>query len=86
MKPIRARIQVGVAVPERDTVLDILGRREDSQPSPGMSTRLPEKRFATVDDEGIGVGEATPMQLSTKRSVILEPFRIMASGDWLWHR
>ena len=82
-EPKRARIQVGVAVPERDTVLDILGRREDSQPSPGMSTRLPEKRFATVDDEGIGVGEATPMQLSTKRSVILEPFRIMASGDWL---
>ncbi len=81
-KPIRARIQVGIAVPERDVVLNLLGRKEDDQPSPGMSTRLPEKRVSTVDDEGIGVGEATPMQLSSKRSVILEPFRIMTSGDW----
>ncbi|MBJ28690.1 MAG: hypothetical protein CMB61_01345 [Euryarchaeota archaeon] len=80
--PIRSRLQVGVAVPERDKVLDILGRKEDDQPSPGMSTKLPEKRISTVDEEGIGVGEATPMQLTTKRSVILEPFRIMTSGDW----
>ena len=47
-----------MAVPERDTVLDILGRREIATLA-GMSTRLPEKRFATIDDEGIGVGSHT---------------------------
>ncbi len=78
----RARIQVGVAVPERSTVLESLGRFEGRQPSPGMSTKLPDRRVATGDDVGIGVGESTPMQLSSRRSVILEPMRIMDVGDW----
>jgi len=78
----RARIQVGVAVPERNTVLRSLGRIEGGQPSPGMSTRLHERRVAIGDDVGIGVGEATPMQLSSRRSVILEPMRIMDVGEW----
>lgn len=78
----RARIQVGVAVPERSTVLKSLSRTELGQPSPGMSTRLPEKRLAAGDEAGIGVGEATPMQSSSRRGVILEPMRIMESGEW----
>ena len=79
---VRSRVQVGVAVPERSVVLESLGRSEGGQPSPGMSTKLPDKRIATGDESGTGVGEATPMQVSTRRSVILEPFRIMETGDW----
>ena len=82
LEMVRSRIQVGIAIPERSTVLKSLGRSEDGQPSPGMSTKLPDKRVATGDDAGIGVGEATPMQVSTRRSVILEPFRIMETGVW----
>ena len=80
----RGRIQVGVAVPERTTVIKSLSRDEYGQPSPGMSTKLPEKRVATGDESGTGVGESTPMQLSSRRSVILEPLRIMDSGEWLY--
>ena len=82
LSPIRARIQVGIAVPERSSILNSLGRNEHGQPSPGLSTKLPDKRVASGDEAGIGVGEATPMQLTTRRSVILEPMRIMQSGDW----
>ena len=80
---IGARAQVGVAMPERSSVLDTLGRAEGGQPSPGMSTKLPEKRLASGDETGTGVGESIPMQLSSKKSVILEPLRIMEKGDWL---
>ena len=79
---VRSRVQVGIAIPERSTVLASLGRNEGGQPSPGMSTKLPDKRIAAGDESGTGVGEATPMQVSTRRSVILEPFRIMETGDW----
>ncbi|MDP6985842.1 MAG: hypothetical protein QGH38_01325 [Candidatus Thalassarchaeaceae archaeon] len=81
----RSRIQVGVAVPERSTVLDVLGRREGRQPSPGMSTRLPQHRVATGDYEGTGVGEATPMVVPNRRAAVLEPMRVMASGEWVNH-
>jgi len=80
---IRSRIQVGVASPERSTVLASLGRRERGQPSPGMSTVLPEKRISPGDEVGSGVGESTPMQSTTKRPVILEPLRIMSRSQWI---
>ena len=79
---VRSRVQVGVAMPERSSVLSTLGRREGGQPAPGMSTMLPEKRLASGDETGTGVGESIPMQLSSKKSVILEPLRIMEKGDW----
>ena len=78
----RSRAQVGVAMPERSSVLATLKRQEGGQPSPGMSTKLPEKRLASGDEIGTGVGESIPMQLSSKKSVILEPLRIMEKGDW----
>ena len=78
----RARIQVGVPIPERSALLASLRRNEGGQPSPGMSTRLPEKRISPGDEVGAGVGESTPMQLTSKKSVILEPFRIMSHGSW----
>jgi len=80
---IRARIQVGVASPERSTVLFSLGRSQFGQPSPGMSTVLSEKRVSPGDEVGLGVGESTPMQSTTKKSVILEPFRIMGRSKWV---
>ena len=79
----RSRIQVGVASPERSTVLASLGRNEFGQPSPGMSTILPEKRVSSGDEVGSGVGEATPMQSATKKPVILEPLRIMSRSEWV---
>lgn len=82
LKLIRSRVQVGVAMPERSSVLATLDRYEGGQPAPGMSTRLPEKRLASGDETGTGVGESIPMQLSSKKSVILEPLRIMEKGDW----
>ena len=79
----RSRIQVGVASPERSTVLSSLGRKKFGQPSPGMSTILPEKRVSPGDEVGSGVGESTPMQSTTKKSVILEPLRIMSHSQWV---
>tara|TARA_B100000959_G_C14972287_1_gene620213 strand:- start:1399 stop:2490 length:1092 start_codon:yes stop_codon:yes gene_type:complete len=81
--PTRARIQVGVATPERSTLLASLGRTEGAQPSPGMSTNLPEKRVSPGDEIGSGVGESTPMQSTSMKSVILEPLRIMTHGSWV---
>jgi hypothetical protein len=78
----RARIQVGVPIPERSTLLASLGRNEGGQPSPGLSTKLPEKRISPGDEVGAGVGESTPMQSTSKKSVILEPLRIMSHGSW----
>ena len=40
-----ARIQAGVAIPERKTMLQSANRTEGKQPPPGMSTALPEKRL-----------------------------------------
>ena len=80
---IRSRIQVGVPSPERRAVLTTLGRSSEGQPSPGMSTILPEKRISPGDEVGTGVGESTPMQSTTKRSVILEPMRIMSRSPWV---
>jgi len=78
----RARVQVGITVPERDFVLEALGRDKAGQPAPGMSTPLPEKRIATIDEDGTGVGEVTPMQSSNSRAMVLEPMRLMDSGKW----
>ena len=69
-------------MPERSSVLSTLNRQEGGQPAPGMSTKLPEKRQVSGDETGTGVGESIPMQLSSKKSVILEPLRIMEKGEW----
>jgi len=78
----RARIQVGIAVPERDTLIRALERKEGGQPAPGMSTKLPEKRINTGDEIGTGVGEATPMQVPNSRVMMLEPLRASEYGKW----
>ena len=79
----KARLQVGVAVPEREKILNALGRTEGKQPAPGMSTKPPEKRISTGDEIGTGVGEATPMAVTHRRSLMLESLRVLDSGDWV---
>jgi hypothetical protein len=52
----RARIQVGIAVPER--------------------------RITTGEELGTGVGESTPMTVAHRRLMMLEPMRVLDSGQW----
>ena len=78
----RARVQVGVAVPKRDLMLEAIGRSKDGQPAPGMSTELPERRISTADEHGTGVGESVPMPVSRGRLLLLEPMRVQDFGPW----
>jgi len=80
---VRGRLQVGVAVPERSKVLESLQREEGGQPSPGMSTRLPESRITSGEELGTGVGEATPMPVAHPRVLLLEPMRVHDPGEWV---
>ena len=76
-----ARIQAGVAVPERKTMLQSANRPEGKQPPPGMSTALPEKRLTGGEEHGTGVGESTPLAVDYSRILLLEPMRVRARGD-----
>jgi len=78
----RARIQVGMAMPERKKILEALNRKEYQQPAPGMSTELPEKRISSGDEMGTGVGEATPLAVKHSRILLLESLRVLDPGDW----
>ena len=78
----RAKLQVGIPIPERRSVLEALNKTEDDQNAPGMSTKLPARRITTSEDHGTGVGETTPMILANRRVLMLEPMRVMASGKW----
>ena len=78
----KARIQVGIAVPKRDVILQAIGRTRFGQPAPGMSTELPERRISTADEHGTGVGESVPMPVSRGRLLLLEPMRVQDFGPW----
>ena len=78
----RARIQVGIAVPERRMILESQGKKEGEQTIPGMSTALPERRITTGEELGTGVGESTPMTVAHRRLMMLEPMRVLDSGQW----
>ena len=82
IKATRARVQVGVAIPERGVLLDAIGRSKYGQPAPGMSTELPERRISTADEHGTGVGESVPMPVSRGRLLLLEPMRVQDIGPW----
>lgn len=79
----RARIQVGIAVPERKMILESQGKNEGEQTIPGMSTALPERRITTGEELGTGVGESTPMTVAHRRVMMLEPMRVLDSGKWV---
>jgi hypothetical protein len=78
----RARIQVGIAVPERKMILESQGKTEGEQTIPGMSTALPERRITTGEELGTGVGESVPMTVAHRRIMMLEPMRVLDSGEW----
>ena len=80
---IGGRLQVGVAIPERETILKALNRNNNSQPPPGMSTPLPERRITSTEEHGTGVGEAIPMPVKHSRVLLLEPMRVRARGDFM---
>ena len=75
-----ARIQAGVAVPERKSMLKSSNRPEGNQPPPGMSTALPEKRLTGGEEHGTGVGESTPLAVDYSRILLLEPMRVRSRG------
>ena len=79
----RARLQVGMIVPEREKMLEALNRKEGRQSAPGMSTRLPDRRIATGEELGTGVGESIPLAVVHPRLLLLEPLKVMDSGDWV---
>jgi len=78
-----ARLVVGMPVPERDTVLNMVGRRKESQPPPGLSTPTPVSRIALGESDGTNVGETVPMSSDNSGSLVLEPLRVSDSGKWV---
>jgi len=64
-------------------VLEALNRKEGRQSAPGMSTRLPDRRIAAGEELGTGVGESIPLAVVHPRLLLLEPLRVMDSGDWI---
>ena len=70
-------------MPERAKMLEALGRNEGEQSAPGMSTLLPDRRIAAGEELGTGVGESIPLPVSHPRLLLLEPLRVMDSGDWI---
>ncbi len=75
-----SRLQAGVAIPERKTMLNAANRPEGGQPPPGMSTPLPEKRIISGEEHGTGVGESTPLPVEHARVLLLEPLRVRSRG------
>ena len=57
--------------------MSVLGRKEHTQPAPGLTTELPHHWSVDLDD-GTGGGEDSPMQTSEiKGGLFLKPMRIM---------
>ena len=79
----KARLQVGMIVPEREKMLEALGREEGRQSAPGMSTRLPDRRITAGEELGTGVGESIPLAIEHPRLLLLEPLRVMDWGEWV---
>ncbi len=78
-----ARLVVGMPVPERETVLSMVGRKKDSQPPPGLSTPTPVSRIALGESDGTNVGETVPMTSDNSGSLVLEPLRVSDHGSWV---
>ena len=81
--PHRARVVVGMLVPERKELLDVVNRGAGGQPPPGLSTPTPVFLVALGESDGSSVGESVPMALDNSGSLLLEPLRVSASGKWV---
>lgn len=73
--------RVGVLPPSRKALMETLGRKENTQPAPGLTTELPHHWSVDLDD-GTGGGEDSPMQTTDiKGGLFLRPMRIMQQSD-----
>ena len=73
--------RVGVLPPRRDALMESLGREQNSQPAPGLTTELPHHWSVDLDD-GTGGGEDSPMQTTdVKGGLFLKPMRIMQQSE-----
>ena len=73
--------RVGVLPPSREALMQSLGRKENTQPAPGLTTELPHHWSVDLDD-GTGGGEDSPMQTSeVKGGLFLKPMRIMQQSE-----
>jgi len=72
--------RVGVLPPAREEVFQSLGRPQQSQPPPGLTTALPHHWEVGLDD-GTGGGEESPMEHhEVKGGLFLRPMRVMEFG------
>ena len=73
--------RVGVLPPSRKALMKALGRKENTQPAPGLTTELPHHWNVDLDD-GTGGGEDSPMQSTDiKGGLFLRPMRIMQQSE-----
>lgn len=73
--------RVGVLPPSRKALMETLGRKENTQPAPGLTTELPHHWSVDLDD-GTGGGEDSPMQTTDiKGGLFLRPMRIMQQSE-----
>jgi len=73
--------RVGVLPPSRKALMESLGRTENTQPAPGLTTELPHHWTVDLDD-GTGGGEDSPMQTTdVKGGLFLRPMRIMQQSE-----
>tara|TARA_B100001094_G_scaffold333033_1_gene408025 strand:- start:1240 stop:2319 length:1080 start_codon:yes stop_codon:yes gene_type:complete len=73
--------RVGILPPARHKVFAALGRDQNGQPPPGLTTPLPHHWEKGLDD-GTGMGEDAPMERhDAPGGVFLRPMRIMSSGS-----
>tara|TARA_X000001036_G_scaffold418037_1_gene436537 strand:+ start:2898 stop:4040 length:1143 start_codon:yes stop_codon:yes gene_type:complete len=78
-----ARLVVGMPVPERESILNMVGRERDGQPPPGLSTPTPVSRIALGESDGTNVGETVPMSSDNSGTLVLEPLRVSDPGMWV---
>lgn len=78
---VDAFLRVGVLSPSREVLFETLGRDQNRQPPPGLSTALPHHWEEGLDD-GTAGGEDAPMELKeVKGGLYLRPMRIMVQGE-----
>ena len=75
---IGSRIQAGIAIPERNTMLQSSNRIHNP---PGMSTPLPEKRLTGVRNME-PVLRIDSLAVDYTRILLLEPMRVRARGEY----
>ncbi len=76
-----ASLAVGILPPQRRRVLDLLQRRANGQPPPGMTTEV--LGLEAPLDDGTGLGEDAPMQHpGWPGGLYLRPMRLGDEGPW----